>query len=141
MKKCLAIALLFAASAPAYADQVWRTDKGEITLVEDLGSVAHWSWVQPGIGSLDIFLEGRGGVTATQGFYSGYWLAQEGTHALDETRACVSELVGANGSASHRWGEVWVDFDAAGTPGGFTINLGNCFMSAYDGDSTPAAPL
>lgn len=131
--RLLPLALLLLSATPAFAQQSWQSESGEITYLQEIGTISHWRLVTPDRQTYDLYLQGAGS-KPQQGFYQGYWLDKE------NAEGCRAEMIGAEGWSSQNWGEVAFDFDQAGSPGVITIYLNNCFGSALDREPFLAKP-
>lgn len=119
-KLALAGALLFAAM-PAAADEVWRTDLGQVAWEKEVGDAAVFRVNLPNgkfarfyIENLPARIENRTGI------FSGYWIS-----TADEA-LCPAELVGPDGTRSHTWGRLELTFVKPGFPSDWVMHTSRC---------------
>ena len=105
----------------AMADENWTSAQyGEIVYEKEVGDTAVLSMAGGHPGSrVYIYLPGLAGNTTERGEFNGYWIES----APGE---CASEKTGADGLQSNLWGDVQVEFESPGSPGGFIMRMGSC---------------
>lgn len=121
---CIITALL--AATPAMADEVWKTDLGEIIWETDYDGGAIFR-IETGKGKFARFyIEGLEPTGAPRGHFEGYWINTD-----DETM-CSAELVGPDGTRSKTWGRLSLTFVDKGFPSDWTALTGECMAEPHE---------
>jgi len=111
-------------AVPAFADEMWSSDIGDIVYLADIGDVAVLSY---GDGTGFAYVPGLPGAMESRngGTFYGYWI--ETGYDL-----CGATLIGPDGTSGNAWGQMVIEFDSASFPSGFTAQIGACFDPASD---------
>lgn len=119
----IALAALVTVSAPAMADEVWSTSRGDMQWETTLGEIAVFNLYGDGVAPSEfrLFLHGLGSdVMGGRGNYLGYWTSESGV------RSCSASLTDPMGTTTYDWGTVELAFDRPEFPSGWSAQIGYC---------------
>ena len=108
-------------AAPAVADEVWVTERGEAYYAEEIGGFAIFQVPWGEDVEATFYFEGLAGNYDHRGTHEGYWIFPS------QIEECPAVLVGVDHLASPEWGRVTLVFDEASFPTGWTATVTTCF--------------
>lgn len=121
MKTFAAIAALGAlAVAPAFADETWKTDFGQVIWEDDFDGGAIFLIKLDGGKAARFYIEGLTASDETRGNYKGYWINTA------EADVCSAELTGPDGTKGTTWGRLSLTFVDPSFPSDWVMLLGDC---------------
>jgi hypothetical protein len=122
--RCVIAALL--AAMPATADEVWKTDLGEIMWETDYDGGAIFR-IDTGKGKLvRFYIEGLEPTGAPRGHFDGFWIS------TSDEGLCSAELAGPDGTRSRTWGRVSLTFVDKEFPSDWTALTGECMGEPHE---------
>ncbi len=117
-----AIAAAFATvmAAPAAADEMWKTDFGQVIWEKDYdgGAIFKLDLADGGVGRM--YIEGLTTEIEARGHFKGYWISTA------EEDMCTAELKGPDGTRSHTWGTLTLSFVSPEFPADWVLMTGDC---------------
>lgn len=116
------ISLAFAAclaAAPALADEVWRSDTGDIVYLADRNGAAILTFTNVDASAATLIVPGLAGNFDRRGTHPGFWIGEGAGNCAAILRHGDLE--------SRQWGRAIIVFDRPGFPTSFTMILGACF--------------
>lgn len=119
MRAILPAVLALTLAAPAFADEVWSTARGDAIYAAEMNGVAILT-VPMGEGTARVYLPGLGGNYDNRSSHEGYWIG-------DRAGSCPTALIGEDEVQSRQWGRVFVAFDGPAFPTSWTMMFGDCF--------------
>ncbi len=131
----ISLCLLFVSVAfvtSALADEVWKSNVGEIIYEKDFGTTAVFRYSTPGVvnSKTRLFINGLVpdiyGSANSRGSYKGYWVDDS------SRRTCESSLVSPMGIGSRSWGRFEISFSKHGSWWAWSGQLGSCFDQPTD---------
>ncbi len=122
--RCMIAALL--AAMPATADEVWKTDLGEIMWETDYDGGAIFR-IDTGKGKfVRFYIEGLEPTGMPRGHFDGFWIS------TSDEGMCSAELVGPDGTRSRTWGRVSLTFVDKEFPSDWTALTGECMGEPHE---------
>ena len=122
--RCVIAALL--AAMPATADEVWKTDLGEIMWETDYDGGAIFR-IDTGKGKfVRFYIEGLEPTGMPRGHFDGFWIS------TGDESMCSAELVGPDGTRSRTWGRVSLIFVDKEFPSDWTALTGECMGEPHE---------
>tara|TARA_R110000868_G_scaffold57591_2_gene177842 strand:+ start:76195 stop:76668 length:474 start_codon:yes stop_codon:yes gene_type:complete len=123
-KLSTALALFALAGAPALADEAWVTGLGPVIYEDEIGEYAVFLHYDGAIAHR-TYIRGLAGNFDNRGHFTGYWTELENSGS--RTPTCDVAVADENGSITHHWGRVEIDFLQPGFPGEWNARIGNCY--------------
>jgi len=125
MTRLFAALAVLVLAVPAFADESWTTEFGDVIYETEIGDVAVWSYPSAnGKGRGWLYFPGLAGNYDDRSVHEGYWIEEVQT-------GCSAELIAVDGRRSHYWGRVLLVFDRAAFPTGWTALGGDCFEEPW----------
>jgi len=115
-----ALLLLSLLASPAVADEVWRSDMGEIIYDREANGAAIFTFTNVDGARAELVIPGLAGNYSARGTHQAFWLG-EGAGVCDAFMALP------DGGMTAQWGQALISFDSPGFPTSFTLALGWCF--------------
>jgi hypothetical protein len=116
----MAVASAAFLAAPAAADEMWKTDNGQVIWEKDYQGGAIFRMDVPGNKMVRFYIEGLTTDVEMRGHFKGYWIS-----TIDEDM-CTAELRGPDGTRGQTWGSLTLSFLSPGFPSDWVLMTGDC---------------
>ena len=120
LRVAMAVASAAILVAPAMADEMWKTDYGQVIWEKDYDGGAIFKIDLAGGGVGRMYVEGLATEVENRGHFKGYWIS------TTEEDMCSAELKGPDGTKSRTWGTLTLSFRSPEFPSDWVLMTGEC---------------